>query len=151
MRKIIFMAVWLWCAAAQAADVGLGVRLDCLPSAGNGADMRGWLQDRLALRGLDPDAAQPAWALCFAEGREQRLTANPAWGAGGAWPDGRYGAYWSEPAYLPVEVRTLSLSVKRVSDGGVLWQSSQALDGSGSQRQRIEAAARRLIDGMPLP
>ncbi|AUH50231.1 hypothetical protein CXB49_05050 [Chromobacterium sp. ATCC 53434] len=149
-RWLAIAAVWLLlCGGARAEPAapgqgpsnGAGVRLECLPDADGGADWRDWLRNRLALRGLD-GADAPAWRLCFAEEIESRWVAQP--------PDWGYDGYWRQPPYRIESWPVLTLSVRGV-DGSALWSGRERLGSDGNRRARLEQAAQRLLERMPLP
>ncbi|QEL55995.1 hypothetical protein [Chromobacterium paludis] len=128
-------------ASAPAAAVAKGVMLECLPSGGAAIGWHDWMATQLALRGLQ-ESGRPAWRLCFAESLDQQWVAQP--------PGWRDDGYWRDPPYRLESWPALSLTVRGV-DGAVFWSGRERLGGEGNARARLEAAARRLLDRLPLP
>ncbi|WP_139167187.1 hypothetical protein [Chromobacterium sphagni] len=124
-----------------AAPTLFGVKLECLPAADAADSWHDWLATRLSLRGLEEGAA-PAWRLCFTEETDQQWVAQPM--------DWRYDGYWGQPPYRLESWPALALTVK-TADGAVFWQGRERLGEGDNRRQRLEQAARRLLDRMPLP
>lgn len=128
-------------ASAPAPAAANGVRLECLPSGDAVGGWRDWVATRLALRGLEENP-RGEWRLCFTESQEQQWVTQPT--------DWRYDGYWRDPPYRLETWPVLNLAV-RAADGAVVWSGRERLGGGDNARERLEAAARRLLDRMSLP
>ncbi|KIA79450.1 hypothetical protein QR66_15915 [Chromobacterium piscinae] len=128
-------------ASAPASATANGVRLECLPSGDAVGGWRDWVATRLALRGLEENPRGP-WRLCFTESQDQQWVTQPT--------DWRYDGYWRDPPYRLDTWPVLNLAV-RSADGAVVWSGRERLGSGDSSRERLEAAARRLLDRMSLP
>ncbi|ATP29615.1 hypothetical protein [Chromobacterium violaceum] len=140
LAALLLVSGLAWADIGDSAASAPRVRLECLPD-GDGADWHGWLSARLALRGLE-EGPPPGWRLCFAEEQRQQWVDQPV--------DWRYDGYWRQPPYRLEQWIELSLTVKG-EDGTVLWSGRERLGDGDNRRARLEQAARRLVDRMPLP
>ncbi|MEO9386757.1 hypothetical protein [Chromobacterium phragmitis] len=140
LAALLLVSGLAWADIGDSAASAPRFKLECLPD-GDGADWRDWLETRLALRGLE-EGGEHAWRLCFSQEARRQWVEQPM--------DWRYDGYWRQPPYRLEEWAELSLAV-RGEDGAILWSGRERLGDGDSARARLEQAARRLIDRMPMP